>query len=473
MSRGIESTEPIPGIGAQGWQDEARATLTLAWPLILGNIAQMLINTTDVLILGRYNVDALAAAALGLNLYWAFAIFGMGLVTAASPMIAAERGKRSHSVRDVRRTVRQAFWAAATLCVPIWLILWNAEALLLLLGQEPELAKAAAGFVRIAMWGLPGFLGFLILRNYVTALERPIWGLVVTGAGVVVNAVACWALVFGFGGLPALGLDGAAIANALANTFLFGLSAAIVTRLHPFRRYHLFGRFWRSDWARYREIMRLGLPIAVTLALEVTIFNAAVFLMGLINRPSLAAHAVAIQLASLAFMLPLGLAQAATVRVGVSHGRGDARGVAIAGWTAIALCIGVAIILSTIMALFASQLVGLFLTVRTPSEQVVFDLAVGFVIVAAIFQLVDATQAVGAGVLRGIHDTRWPMIFAGFGYWVVGLGVAVLLGFELGFAGVGIWIGLASGLAVVAVLMVARWLMRGRLGLVAYNERTR
>jgi len=448
---------------------EIRATLALALPLILGNFAQSAINTTDVLILGRYDVDALAAAALAVNIYWAFGIFGMGLVTAASPLIAAECGRRANSVRDVRRTVRQACWASAAISVPIWAILWHSEWLLLRLGQEPELAAAAAQFVRIAMWGVLPFLIHIVLRYYVTALERPIWGVLVTFAGVGFNALACWALVFGELGLPELGLAGAALANALANLFLMLGMMAVVARVRPFRRFRLAGHFWRPDWPRFREIFGLGLPIAATYGLEITVFNAAVFLMGLIDRASLAAHAIAIQIAAMAFMIPLGLAQAATVRVGFAHGRRDADGVGRAGRVALVMGVGAALVLSAGMASFARPLVGLFVDGDDPGAAEVFGLAVSFVLVAAVFQLVDGAQAVGAGILRGVQDTRWPMVFAALGYWAVGLGLALLLAFRLGLEGLGIWIGLAAGLAAVALLMVGRWLMRARLGIGDYH----
>jgi MATE family multidrug resistance protein len=320
------------------------------------------------------------------------------------------------------------------------------------------------------MWGLFPFLIYIVLRYYVTAMEKPLWGLVVTAVGVTFNALACWALVFGHFGLPELGLTGAAIAHLLSQCVLMVGMILVVSGIRPFRRYQLFGRFWVSDWPRFREILRLGLPIAVMLAFEVTIFNAAVFLMGLIDRDSLAAHAIAIQIASLAFMIPLGLSQAATVRVGIAHGRKDARAVARSGGVALALGVGAAVLLSTVMVLFPEPLVGLFVDKTDPANARVFGLAVSFVLIAAVFQLVDGAQAVGAGALRGLQDTRVPMLFAAVGYWIIGLGLAMWLGFPVGMEGVGIWIGLAAGLAAVAVLMVPRWLMRERIGLVEYSS---
>ncbi|WP_420607633.1 MATE family efflux transporter [Novosphingopyxis sp.] len=448
---------------------EGLMTLKLALPLVVGNVAQAAINTTDVVILGRYNVDALAAAALGVNLYWVFAVFCMGLVTAASPLIAAEYGRRPNSVRDVRRTVRQAIWASAAICVPAWAILWQAEAIYLALGQSPDLSAAAAGFVRIAMWGLFPFLVGLVLRYYVTALERPIWGVYIMAAGLAFNALACWALVFGELGLPELGLAGAGIANALAQAVLGLGGVAVVTGVRRFRRYRLFGNFWRPDWPRLRTIFAVGLPIACTYAMEITVFSAAVFLMGLIGRASLAAHSVAIQIAALAFMVPLSIGQAATVRAGIFHGRRDGAGLARVGKVALGLGLISAAISSALMVLIPEQLVGLFVRPITAEDAEVFRLAVAFLAVAALFQLVDSMQAVGAGLLRGIQDTRVPMVFAGLGYWAIGFLLSWFLAFHAGLDGVGVWLGLAGGLTAAAVLMCGRWLLRGRLGLVG-NE---
>jgi MATE family multidrug resistance protein len=242
-----------------------------------------------------------------------------------------------------------------------------------------------------------------------------------------------------------------------------------VVLLHRrFRRYRLFGHFWRSDWSRFREVWRLGLPIAVTLALEITIFNAAVFLMGLIGEESIAAHAIAIQVAALSFMVPMGLSQAATVRVGLAFGRRDRAGVARAGWTAFALGTGFMTMTGLVMLVLPWQLVTLFLDPAMPANHGVIRLAVSFLIVAAFFQIFDGAQVVAAGMLRGLHDTRVPMAYAALGYWGIALLTGVGLGFGLGWEGVGIWIGLAFGLASVAVMLLARWLRRERLGLVQW-----
>ena len=456
-----------PSSDSRLWRDEARATLHLAWPLILTNVAQALIHATDVVLLGWVGPRTLAAGALGVNLYTACLIFGMGLVTAAAPMMARELGARRHSVRDVRRTVRQTMWASVAICIPFWALLWQAEAILLAFGQDPGLSADAARFVRALQWGLLPYLFYLILRSFVSALEKPIWSLVIGAAAVLFNGLLNYALIFGKGGFPELGLVGAGFGSALANLLMFVGMALVVSHHRDFRRYRLFGRFWRSDWQRFAEVWKLGLPIAVTLALEITIFNAAVFLQGLIGTAELAAHAIAIQIAALSFMVPLGLAQAVTVRVGLAYGRRDPAGIARAGWTSFVIGTGFMSLMALVLISFPHLLVAAFLDPAEARNAHVTALAISFLAVAALFQIVDGAQVVGAGMLRGLHDTTVPMLYAAFGYWVVGLGVAVGLAFGLGWGGIGIWIGLAAGLAVVAVLMLVRWLRRDRLGLTA------
>ncbi|MBU3079198.1 MATE family efflux transporter [Sphingomonas quercus] len=451
------------GSALRPWLGEARALVALALPLVAGNLAWSTIAATDLLLLGRLGSRAVAAGALALNIYTAFMIFGIGLTNAASPLIAAERGRRRHSVRDIRRTVRQTLWAGAMICVPSWLILWHGEALLILLGQEPALATEAGKLLRGLQWALLPYFAFLTLRNFVTALERPLSAVIVIALTIPVNLAAGWILIFGKLGMPALGLFGAGLASTLSSLFMLAAMILAVLTDRNFRRYHLFGRLWVPDWPRFRAVWRIGLPIAVIQGLEVTVFNAAVFLMGLIDAASLAAHAVAIQIASLSFMVPMGIGQAGTVRVGLAYGRGDHAALGRAGWSALALGALYALVAAAIILAVPQLLVSVFLDVAAPANAEVVRLACIFLAVAAVFQLSDCIQAIGAGILRGIQDTRVPMIFAGIGYWVIGIGVGTALAFPLGMKGTGVWIGLATGLTVVAVLLLARWHRREAL----------
>ena len=447
------------------WGAEISATLALAWPIVLTNLCQTGLATTDVVMMGWLGPDALAAGALAVNLNFAFLIFAIGVVTATAPLMAIELGRNRHSVRDVRRTMRQGFWAAIAITVPIWAVLWHAETIFLALGQQPAIAHHAASYLHTFQWQFLPFLFYVILRNFVSALERPLSALWIGGSALIVNAFLVWTLMFGHFGLPALGLPGAGIATTVTNIYMAGGLALLISFDRRFRRYHLFGRFWHADWQRFRAIWRIGLPIAFTLAFEATIFNAATFLMGLISAAALAAHAIAIQVPSFTFMVPLGLSTAATVRVGRAYGARDVGGVARAGWAAYGTALVYACGTATFILVFRHQLVGLFLDWSNPADAVVATLAASYLVWAGIFQLVDSAQVVSAGMLRGLGDTRVPMWLAGLGYWGFGLPVGVVLAFWAHLAGIGIWIGLSTGLAVVALLMTVRWAMRERLGL--------
>ncbi|WP_048647996.1 MATE family efflux transporter [Nitratireductor soli] len=448
---------------ANPWIAEVRATLALAWPMVLTNLAQIAMTTTDVMMMGRLGPQALAAGTLGYNLYFAPLIFGLGLLLAASPMMASALGRKLHAVRDVRRTVRQALWLAVAVSIPIWLILWQAEAFLVWMGQDPALATVAASYVRSLQWAALPFFGYVVLRSFISALERPGWALGMMFIMVAFNVFANWCLMFGNLGFPALGVPGSGIATTLSSAMMFFGMVAVVSLERRFRRFQLFGRFWRSDWPRFRELLRLGLPIAGSMTFEVTIFNAAALLMGLISAPALAAHAIAIQIASISFMVPMGLSQAATVRVGRAFGAGSTEAITRAGWTAYVIGVGFMALMGLVMILMPKVLIGGFLDLDLPENQVVIQLAVSFLALAALFQIFDGAQAVAAGMLRGLHDTKWPMIYSLLGYWGIGMTLGVVLAFPLEFNGVGIWLGLVSGLAVVSVMLFVRWQRRSML----------
>lgn len=446
------------------WREELRATLLLAWPLILSNLTMAVIQATDVVLMGWLGARALAASALGLNLVFAFSLVCLGLVTASSPMMATALGAKLRSAHDVRRTFRQSLWMIVSMVVPIWLLLWNSEPIILALGQEPALARDAETFIHGYMWSMLPFLAFQAMRNFVSALQRPGWVLAISLGAIVLNALLGYGLIFGRFGLPAWGIFGGGLASSIVWAIQALLLGLIIVTDRQFRRFHLFGRWWRSDWPRYRRLWKLGLPIGLAMGFEGGVFSAAAYLMGLIDAESVAAHAVALQIAALSFMVPWGLSQAATVRVGRYLGEGDRSGIARAGWTAWILGVGFMGLMAVLIWSFPRELITIFLD-DTPDNAQVIALGVSFLAIAAIFQMFDGAQVVGAGMLRGLHDTRVPMIFTFVGYWAIGIGVGAWLAFRQGWQGQGIWSGLAVGLGIVAVLMIWRWARREELGL--------
>src|SRR4051794_24843654 len=453
------------------WGDELRATLALAWPLILANLTQQIIQATDVLLMGRLGATQLAAATLALNLTFTFNLLMLGLIIASSPMMATALGQRFNAMRDVRRTFRAGLWLIAVMLPPYWLVLWHVGDLMRLFGQSGELARQGQTFLRAYMWCTAPWLLFQLLRNFISALERPRAVLWLSLAGIGLNALLSWSLIFGRLGMPELGLAGGGLGSTLTWLIMCGALVAVIMLDRKFRRFLLFGQWGRFDAQRPWGRVSLGGPMGVSMALERGVFALAAFFMGWIGAPAVAAHAVALQLAALTFMIPLGLGQAATVRVGLALGRHDEPRIGRAGWTAWVMGVGFMGAMAVVMWAIPRQLVTLFLT-DVPANALTIDLAVSFLRVAAAFQLVDGAQVIGAGMLRGLHDTRWPLLFALVGYWVVGLGIGVWLAFARDWNGVGIWVGLASGLAAVAALMLSRWIMRVRLGLTNISAST-
>ena len=456
---------PAPSaIDADARRKELGATLSLAWPLILANLTMAAISATDVVLMGWLGARPLAASALGINLTFAIGLICLGLVTASSPMMATALGGKRHAVREVRRTFRQSLWLVATVTVPLWLVLWNSEPIIRSLGQEPALARDAQTFLRGYMWSQLPFLLFQAMRNFVAALERPGWVLIISAGGILLNALLGYGLIFGHFGLPAWGLFGGGLASSIVWAAQALALALVIVTDRQFRRFHLFGRFWRPDWPRYRHMWKLGLPIGLAMGFEGGVFSAAAYLMGMISADALAAHAVALQIAALSFMVPWGFAQAATVRVGRHLGEGDGAGIGRAGWTAWLLGVAFMAMMALLIWLFPRELMTLFLD-DTAENATVIGLGVSFLALAALFQIFDGAQVVGAGMLRGLHDTRVPMVYTFIGYWLIGIGIGAWLAFRAGWGGQGIWTGLAVGLAIVSVLMIGRWSRRERLGL--------
>lgn len=434
---------------------ELRATLVLALPLVLTQISQILVNTTEVVLLGRLGAAPLAAATLAAALFHTALLFGIGLASATAPLVAQAKG--AMQPRRIRRTVRQGLWASLAVTAPLMLALWFARPLLAAMGQDPALLPMTEAYLRFAVWGIPFAVGFIVLRSFAAAFARTHAVLLASLAAVVLNLPISWALIFGRLGLPAMGTAGAGLGAAISYVLMFLFLLIYCLRARPFRRFAILGRFWRPDWPTFREVFRVGLPIGCAVVLEVSLFAMAALLMGLIGTTELAGHQVAIQLASLSFMVPLGISNAATIRVGLAVGRGDGPGARRAGWIASGVSVAFAAVTAVLFWTLGRQLAGLFLDAGTPDGAAATARAVLFLQVAAWFQLADALQVVGIASLRGLKDTTVPMWLAAGGYWGVGLPLCLALGFLTPLAGVGIWIGLAVALAAVAVVMVRRF----------------
>ncbi|WP_255009792.1 MATE family efflux transporter [Roseovarius sp. M141] len=428
-------------------------------PLIGSHLAQMAIQLTDSIMLGWFSVEALAAQVLAGTFFFVFFIMGSGFAFAVMPMVATAVAAGDET--QVRRITRMGCWASMIFAALVLPFMLRSEALFLVLDQKPQTAALAADYLGIAGWVIVPALLVMVLKSYLAALERTQVVLWLTVAGVVLNAGVNYVLIFGNFGFPEMGVRGAAIASLSVTSATLAALCVYVALATP--EHAMFQRIWRPDWEALRDVVRLGWPIGVTNLLETGLFAASSVMMGWLGTVALAAHGIALQLTSLAFMVHVGLSNAATVRAGQFYGRRDRVALRRVALVAGGLSGILALIAAAAFVLVPELLMGGFLSPTEPDRAAVMAVGAGLLAAAAVFQLADAGQVMALGLLRGVRDTRVPMIIAGISYWVIGIPASYILGFPLGLGGVGIWIGLAIGLTVASTLLAVRfWRWTGR-----------
>ncbi|MCX7559153.1 MATE family efflux transporter [Sulfitobacter sp. F26204] len=430
-----------------------RAILTLGLPLIGGHLAQIAITVTDTVMVGWYSIEGLAAVTLAGTYFFVLFIFGSGFAFAVMPMVAAFAAEEDEVA--IRRTTRMGLWlslAFGAIALPLLLF---AQPVLRLLGQGEAVAQQAASYLSVAGWGILPALLVMVLKSYLAALERTQVVLWITLLAAAVNALANYAFIFGNWGAPELGVVGAALASL--STQIVSLVGVILYILIVVPQHQLFVRFWRADWQMLARVFRLGLPIGLTTLSEVGLFAASAVMMGWLGTIPLAAHGIVMQLASMTFMVHLGFSNVATIRAGNALGRRDAPHMARGALIVTAMSIVFAAVTICIFVIWPEPLILLFMQNDEPARAEILAVGVGLLAAAALFQLMDGTQVIALGLLRGVQDTTVPMWMAAFSYWVVGVPCSYLLGFVLGWDGIGVWAGLVIGLGVAAVLLNLRF----------------
>ncbi|WP_333714795.1 MATE family efflux transporter [Yoonia sp.] len=435
------------------YPQHARAIWKLGLPLILSNVAQFAIHMTDTVMLGWYNVTALAAVTIASTMFFVIFIVGAGFAQAVSPLVA-EAAEGGDEVR-VRRVTRMGMWLSIIYGLAVTIPFFWTEQILVAIGQDPEVAALGHIYLQIVIWQMVPALIVWTLKSFLAALEHTAIILWATVGTAVLNVLVNYLLIFGNWGFPELGITGAAIASLSVNIAAVLMLVAYINRYLP--QYELFKNFWRSDAEIMLRVFKLGWPIGLTSLAEGGLFSASAVMMGWIGALELAAHGIAIQLAGLTFMVHIGFSQAATVRAGRALGRRDEEGLRRGGKTAIGMSAGYALVTSSLFLLFPAFLVGLFVDPSDPDRAMLIQIGASLVMVAALFQLVDGLQVLALGLLRGVQDTTVPMLMATVSYWLIGLPVSYVMAFPLGLGPVGLWLGLVIGLGCAAVTLLWRF----------------
>ncbi len=434
---------------------EIRQTLHLAAPMILAQLAHMSMTFVDTIMVGWLGTRQLAGVALGGAVFFPVLLITLGVLMAVGPMVAQGYGGGDRDA--IRDAVRQGLWLATLLGVVAFLALWQGSWMLRWAGQEEETVVLTEGYLRAITWGVVPELWFVVLRQFVEGLSRPRVVLIITTAGLLLNVGANYILMYGKLGFPALGLVGCGWASALVYWTMFLVMVLFILKSDGLRPYRVLSRLGGPDWHRFSEVFRMGWPIGLMQGFEVGLFSATALLMGLLGKTALAAHQIALQCASFSYMVPLGLSFAVSVRVGQAVGRKDLQGARRAGHVGMGLGASFMVVAALCFWIFPRYILSLFLgTDASANDEVVFH-AVGFLAIAAIFQVFDGLQATAAGALRGLKDTRTPMIVALISYWIVGLSSGYLLAFQFGWQGTGLWWGLVLGLSTAALLLSWRF----------------
>ncbi len=445
MMRTIIKTSP--------YAQHYRALFRLGAPLTAGHFAHTAIGVTDSLMLGWYSVDALAAGVLGHTVFFVIFIVGAGFGTAVLPMVASAFGQQNTILQ--RRATRMGLWLSTAFSLLVLPLFFYSKELLIFIRQPTDLATYASQYLQIVGFSMFPALILHVVKSYLSARELMSFVLVATLVGFLINIPLNYVFIFGKLGFPNLGVEGSALASLIVN-IVTAISVCFYAAVkHPEQA--LFMRIWRPDWKALGDVIKLGLPISVTSLAESGLFAGSTIMMGWLGTVAVAAHGIALHITSLTFVIHVGLSSAATIQVGQAYGAAkflDLKRSTFAASFASFLVVLLTVFTFLVMPKF---LVSLFVDPNAPELDEILVYGVWLLYMAALFSTVDAAQVMALGFLRGMQDTSIPMGMAIFSYWIVGLPAAYFLCFSLNWGGVGLWAGLAMGLACAAIGLIGRF----------------
>ena len=436
------------------WRNHVRQNMRLAVPLMIGQLATIGIWTSDTIAMGRIDSASLAAGALASRYYQPFFFLALGISLAVGPLVA--QGIGAGDERQVRRAFRQGMAVAVALGMVTAPLMFIGEPVLIALGQDATLAALGQPFLVWSSFGLPFMFLSFVLRQFLISHQRPMPQVIALILALAANVGLNELFVAGIGPVPAMGLAGIALATTLVYVLLCAGLIAYIGLTHPFRDSQPFRRIWVMDWAVTARLLRIGVPIGLTIVAEAGMFIAITFLIGLFSTAALAAAAIANQIAAVVFMIPIAIAQASTIRVGNYAGAGDRMNLSTSAGATFWIGIAATFVTTLILMIWPETLIGIFLTSEDAMFTEVMALALPMLLLTALFQVPDGVQAIAMSVLRGLNDTRIPGLMAIASFWITGVAAGAVAGFTLGLGPSGVWTGLLLGLSVAAFLLTMR-----------------
>lgn len=431
------------------------ALFVIGWPLIVNNVSSIGVNVADTLMAARLGPTQLAAVAIGSGVWISVFLLGLGVIMALGPTVAQHFGAGHH--RDIGHDTRQGLWLATAIALAVIVALRSASPGLTWMGIDPAVTILAQGYLDALSWGVPGAYWYHAVKQMSEGVGRTIPIMTVMAVTLPINVALNYSLLFGRFGAPELGAVGCGLGNGISLWLMFIMLALYTSRSRHYARFRVWGRLEAPDPTAMRRLLVLGMPIGLSLFMQSGLFTVVALLMGSLGTAAVAAHQIALNYSGLVFMVPLGFGMALTVCVGQAVGRLDVEGARRIGFTGIGLCTALSLVAGTTTLLFAERITAVYV-----ADADVAALAVTLFRIAAFLQIADAIQVAAAFALRGLKDTRMPMVLNGLSYWGVGFSLAWVLGIVAGYGPGGIWVGLTAALWVASALLIARFVVLTR-----------